>query len=113
MDNKHKQFIQTDTLFNFLYKNNIELSIDNKNLLQSNSVLNNKNKVKVYISTMIETAFNAYMLHINTQNSVDVDDETFRSKTIMATTLLSQKIVLFCQNFNMSVLEIKQFLHKW
>ena len=52
------------------------------------------------------------MLHINTQNSVDVDDETFRSKTIMATTLLSQKIVLFCQNFNMSVLEIKQFLHK-
>ena len=112
LDNKHKQFIQTDTLFNFLYKNNIELSIDNKYILQSNSFLNNKNKVQVYISTMIETAFNAYMLHINADNSMDVDDETFRSKTIRASTLLSQKIVLFCQNFNMSVLEIKQFLHK-
>ena len=104
--NLEHQAIKSDVFFNFLYKNDIILSNENKYLLQNNVVLGqDRNQIWAYLSFVIENTFNAYMSMI-----VNIDDNLFKEKTIYMTSLLGQKIQLFCSNFELDNQSIQEFI---
>lgn len=104
--NLEHQALKSDVFFNFLYKNDIILSNENKYLLQNNVVLGqDRNQIWAYLSFVIENTFNAYMSMI-----VNIDDNLFKEKTIYMTSLLGQKIKLFCSNFELDNQSIQEFI---
>lgn len=104
--NLEHQAIKSDVFFNFLYKNDIILSNENKYLLQNNVILGqDRNQIWAYLSFVIENTFNAYMSMI-----VNIDDNLFKEKTIYMTSLLGQKIQLFCSNFELDNQSIQEFI---
>lgn len=104
--NLEHQALKSDVFFNFLYKNDIILSNENKYLLQNNVVLGqDKTQMWAYLSFVIENTFNAYMSMI-----VNIDDKLFKEKTIYMTSLLGKKIRLFCSNFELDNQSIQEFI---
>ena len=104
--NLEHQALKSDVFFNFLYKNDIILSNENKYLLQNNVVLGqDRNQIWAYLSFVIENTFNAYMSMI-----VNIDDKLFKEKTIYMTSLLGKKIRLFCSNFELDNQSIQEFI---
>lgn len=104
--NLEHQALKSDVFFNFLYKNDIILSNENKYLLQNNVVLGqDKNQIWAYLSFVIENTFNAYMSMI-----VNIDDKLFKEKTIYMTSLLGKKVQLFCSNFELDNQSIQDFI---
>lgn len=104
--NLEHQALKSDVFFNFLYKNDIILSNENKYLLQNNVVLGqDKTQMWAYLSFVIENTFNAYMSMI-----INIDDKLFKEKTIYMTSLLGKKIRLFCSNFELDNQSIQEFI---
>lgn len=104
--NLEHQALKSDVFFNFLYKNDIILSNENKYLLQNNIVLGqDRNQIWAYLSFVIENTFNAYMSMI-----VNIDDKLFKEKTIYMTSLLGKKVQLFCSNFELDNQSIQDFI---
>lgn len=104
--NLEHQTLKSDVFFNFLYKNDIILSNENKYLLQNNVILGqDRNQIWAYLSFVIENTFNAYMSMI-----VNIDDKLFKEKTIYMTSLLGKKVQLFCSNFELDNQSIQDFI---
>lgn len=104
--NLEHQALKSDVFFNFLYKNDIILSNENKYLLQNNVILGQDgNQIWAYLSFVIENTFNAYMSMI-----VNIDDKLFKEKTIYMTSLLGKKVQLFCSNFELDNQSIQDFI---
>lgn len=104
--NLEHQTLKSDVFFNFLYKNDILLSNENRYLLQNNVILGqDKNQIWAYLSFIIENTFNAYMSMI-----INIDDKLFKEKTIYMTSLLGKKLQLFCSNFELDNQSIQEFI---
>lgn len=104
--NLEYQTLKSDVFFNFLYKNDILLSNENRYLLQNNVILGqDKNQIWAYLSFIIENTFNAYMSMI-----INIDDKLFKEKTIYMTSLLGKKLQLFCSNFELDNQSIQEFI---
>lgn len=98
--------LQSNLLFDFLYKNNIVLNIENKIVLLNFNHYE-KETVYNYLSMVFEETFKLYM-----EITKDIEDTAFKDKTIKTVNKLIQKIVIFTKNFKIDENELLDFIRK-
>lgn len=98
--------LQSNLLFDFLYKNNIVLNIENKIVLLDFNHYD-KEIVYNYLSMVFEETFKLYM-----EITKNIEDTEFKDKTIKTVKKLIQKIVVFTKNFKIDENELLDFIRK-